>query len=296
MEATAVQVPRMQGIGVRPRLVALVLVACSAACALPARVWGRHLARTDPTEPLFTQRSFVEKNIELDSSWVRAPGSNAVELTPGVSWVLWKRLELDMEIPVDVRIPDRGDTVSGLGDLGLGAQLLLCCGPNGVLDYFSVRTDVAPPTGSRAKDLGGIGSWTVSLLPARRFTILQRLPDLFVEMQLAYTQDVRATVARSEAGSVRQKTFLWNTAFLQQYWDGRIRPVFEVLGTTVVDAANMTDERTVVELAVGMWSAPFPDDHLLSPLSIGLGWKWPVRGRLDSTLTGLLILEWSFGT
>jgi hypothetical protein len=52
----------------------------------------------------------------------------------------------------------------------------------------------------------------------------------------------------------------------------------------------------VVELAAGMWLAPFPDDHFLSPLSIGLGLKWPVSGRLESELTGMLITEGSFGT
>jgi hypothetical protein len=29
---------------------------------------------------------------------------------------------------------------------------------------------------------------------------------------------------------------------------------------------------------------------------IGLGWKWPVRGLLEDTPTGVLIIEWSFGT
>src|SRR5262249_52184506 len=156
--------------------------------------------------------------------------------------------------------------------------------------------DVSPPTGSLKKDIDGTGSWTASLLPARRFTILQRLPDLFIDMQLAYTQDIRPTPTPANEPSVRQKTFLWNTAFLQQYLAGRIRPVFEVLGTTVVDARDPADERTVVELAAGMWVAPFPDDSLLSPLSIGFGWKWPVRGLLESTLNGLLIVEWTFGT
>lgn len=262
----------------------------------PAAAGSRHLARSDPTEPIFTQRAFVEKNLELDSSWDRAPGSDTIGLAPGVSWVFWNRFELDMEVPIDVRIPDRAATVGGVGDLGLDAQLLLCCQPDGPLDYFSIRADVSPPTGSLAKGIDGTGSWSISLLPARRFTIAQRLPDLMVQMQLAYTQDLRASAVVSNGGSVRQKAFACNTALAQQYWDGRIRPVFELLGTTVVDAADPADERTVVELAAGMWTAPFPDDHLLSPLSIGLGWKWPVSGRLESTLTGLLIVEWSFGT
>jgi hypothetical protein len=261
----------------------------------PSAAWSRHLARTDPTEPIFTQRSFVEKNVELDTGWARAPGSNTVELAPGVSWVFAKQLQLDLEVPTDVRMPDSGATIGAVGDLGLGAQLLLCCGPDGPLDYFSIRADVSPPTGSLRKQIDGSGSWSVSLLPARRFTILQRLPDLMVQMQLAYSQDIKASPSATDGG-VRQKSLLWNTAFLQQYLGGRIRPVFEVLGTTIVDAASAADERTVVELAAGMWVAPFPDDHPLSPVSIGLGWKWPVRGLLEDTLTGILIIEWLFGT
>ena len=42
-------------------------LARSAASVLhPATAWSRHLARTDPTEPIFTQRSFVEKNVGKD--------------------------------------------------------------------------------------------------------------------------------------------------------------------------------------------------------------------------------------
>src|SRR5262249_32293561 len=143
----------------RRSVIAVILLASFAATALhPPAAWSRHLARTDPTEPIFTQRSFVEKDIELTSTWVRAPGSNSGELAPGVTWVFAKRLELELELPVDVRIPDHGSTVSGLGDMGLGAQVLLCCAPDGPLDYFSIRADVGPPTGSLEKDLGGTGS------------------------------------------------------------------------------------------------------------------------------------------
>jgi hypothetical protein len=263
----------------------------------PATAWSRHLARTDPTEPIFTQRSFVEKNVELDTSWDRASGSNTVGFTSGASWVFSKMLQLNVEIPTDLRIPDGAATVGAVGDIGLGAQLLLCCGPNGPLDYLSIRTDVSPPTGNLKKQIDGAGSWTASILPGRRFTILQRLPDLLVQMQLAYSQDIKPSeAAASTTASVRQKTFLWNTAFAQQYLSGRLRPVFEVLGTTVVDAASAADERTVLELAADVWVAPFPDDSPLSPVNIGLGWKWPVRGILEDTLTGVLIIEWSFGT
>lgn len=115
-------------------------------------------------------------------------------------------------------------------------------------------------------------------------------------MELAYEQDIRATTAMAGDSSVHQKRFVWNTALTQAYFDGRIRPVFEVLGTTIGDAADAADEGTVVELAGAAWIAPFSDDSLLSPVSIGLGWSWPVHGRLESELTGVLIVQWSWGT
>jgi hypothetical protein len=287
--------------GAAPRrsstIIILLLVSAVAPLVRPSAAWGRHLARLDPTEPIFTQRAFVEKNLELDTTWEKPPDENDVELAPGVSWVFWSALELDLELPVVVRIPDREGTVGSVGDLGLGAQLQLCCEADALLDYFSVRADVEAPTGSLAKGIGGIGSWSFSLLPARRFTIAEALPDLMVQMQLSYAQDMRATFSASDSGDagVFEKAVVWNTAFAQQYMDGRFRPVLELLGTSIVDAAEADDERTVVELAGGFWIVPFPDDHHLSPLSIGLGWKWPVSGRLESQLTGVLIAEWSFG-
>ena len=237
----------------------------------------------------------MEKNLELDTTWDKTSTGNALEMAPGVSWVFAQRLELDAEVPFGLQIPRQGATVGSLGDIAFGAQLLLCCEPEGLLDYFSVRADVATPTGSVAKGIGGTGSWTVSVLPARRFTIAQQLPDLMVQMQLAYAEDIRASPAAAGDSNVRQKSFLWNTAFAQQYVEGRIRPVLELLGTTVVDAADPANQQTVVELAAGVWTAPFSDDSVLSPLSIGFGWKWPVVNRLESEITGVVIFEWSFG-
>jgi hypothetical protein len=277
------------------RIGILLLAGAAIATLCPSPAWSRHLARLDPTEPIFTQRAFVEKNLEFETSWDKASAGNGVELAPGATWVFWKRLELDASVPFDIQIPRTGPTVGGLGDVAFGAQLQLCCEPEGLLDYFSVRADVATPTGDVSKGTGGIGSWTVSLLPARRFTIVQRLPDLMVQMQLAYVQDIRGSLTGAGDSSVRQKAFLWNTALAQQYWEGRIRPVFELLGTTVADTPDAADERTVLELGAGMWTAPFSDDSPLSPLSIGFGWKWPVAGRSESEVTGVVIFEWSFG-
>jgi hypothetical protein len=62
--------------GRRRPAIAVSLLACSGALLVhPSAALSRHLARTDPTEPIFTQRAFVEKNVELDTSWSRTPGS-----------------------------------------------------------------------------------------------------------------------------------------------------------------------------------------------------------------------------
>jgi hypothetical protein len=266
----------------------------------PPAASAHHRARLDPTEPIFTERSFVEKNLELDTGWEKQDGGNGLEFSPGASWVFRQRLELDLEMPVGLQIPSRGATVGSLGDVAVGAQLLLCCEPNQLLDYFSLRLDVEAPTGSRSKDIGGTGSWSVSVLPGRLFTIAEQLPDLFVQAQISYAEqlrpddEARATAADLSQSAPREKQVEWNVALAQQYLDGRLRPVFELLGTSIVDAVA-GGEGTIVELAAGLWTAPFPDDLWLSPVSIGLGWKWPVTSRRDSELTALLILEWSFG-
>jgi hypothetical protein len=266
----------------------------------PPAARAHHRARLDPTEPIFTQRSFVEKNLELDSGWAHGGAGDSLEFSPGASWVFGQRLEIDLEVPVGVQFPSPGAAVGSLGDIGAGVQVLLCCQPNQLLDYFSLRAEVAAPTGSRGKAIGGTGAWSAALLPGRLFTIAERLPDLFVQAQVAYAEqlrpddEARAAAADAGASAPREKEVQWNIAFAQQYLAGRLRPVFEVLGTSIVDAAA-GGEGTIVELAAGLWVAPFADDQWLSPVSLGLGWKWPVTAHRDSDVAGLLILEWSFG-
>jgi len=256
-----------------------------AVAALPAL--AHHRARLDPTEPLFTERSFLEKNLELDTTWEHGADENRVELSPSVTWVFWKWLQLDLEIPIDIVVPDRGPTVGSQDDVAVAVQTLLCCQPDQLLDYLSLRLEVEAPTGDRAKDVGGTGAWTASVLPGRLLTIDESLPDLFVQMELAWSEALRPAAGAAS----RTRGVDWNVAFAQQYLAGRFRPVVEMLGTSTVDG---DDRGTLVELAAGVWTAPFADEHWLSPVSIGLGWKWPVTGGADTELTGLFILEWAF--
>ena len=70
--------------------------------------------------------------------------------------------------------------------------------------------------------------------------------------------------------------------------------MIELLGTQVLDAVARADEGTIVELAGGLWLAPFRDEHWLAPVSIGLGYRWPVTSRHDAFGAGLLIVERAF--
>jgi hypothetical protein len=262
---------------------------------------ARHRARLDPAEPIFTQRPFIEKDLELDLGWARDAGSDAVEPTLGNTWVFRKWIETTLELPFAVLVPRAdGAVVGGLSDVTLGLQLLLCCRPGQLLDYFSLRADVDAPTGSRSKNIGGTGGITVSVLPGRLVTILPSLPDLFLQVQLAYTQEIRptsdalATTARRGGHATRAKAVLWNVAGTQSYLAGRVRPVIELLGTSVVDAVDPEDQGAIVELAAGLWLAPFPDVHWLAPVSLGVGYRWPVTSLHDDLMAALLILEWAF--
>ncbi len=49
-----------------------------------------------------------------------------------------------------------------------------------------------------------------------------------------------------------------------------------------------------MDLAVGLWTVPFADSNALSPLSIALGWRFPVTGRHEDEGEALLIFDWGF--
>lgn len=269
---------------------------------LAESVAARHRAWEDPAEPIFTQRPFIEKDLELDVGWTDDDGDD-LELSAGVTWVfLRETLQLGMEIPYTFRFPDAGPNESNLADIEFSAQVLLCCEPESHrwLDDFSLRAEVAAPTGSRSKDIGGDGEWAFLVLAGRAFTVLESLPDLNLQLELAYSQQIRLTAdQRRLAGALglaetRQKALTWNLAFNQEYFGGRLVPIFEILGTTTVDALSRRDEGTALQLAVGMWLRPFPEGSFFTPVSVGLGGRWPVTSRREDEGAAVLILEWAF--
>lgn len=272
-------------------LVVLLLLATPAS--------ARRVARRDPIEPLLTTPAFLDQSAELGVQWSKDSDGNEVELAAGIEWIFWERLELNLEVPVAINDPDHGATVGDLSDIAFAAQVLLCCETPRPLDYLSIRGAVEAPTGNRSKDIGGDGSWEVSVLPGRYFSITDRLADVLAQAEIGYTQQIRIdgegleTARELGVSKTLQKEFLWNFALAQPYFDGIVEPVLEVLGTTVVDAVENEDEGTIVELSAGLWIAPHPHEHFLSALSYGLGVTFPVTSLKEDQSVVVLVIEWA---
>lgn len=265
--------------------------------ALPAS--ARRVAREDAIEPLFSEAAFLDQSLEVDVEWAKESDGHDIEASGGVEVILWDRLEIAAEVPTGIGIPDHGDTVADLSDVGLSAQVLVCCVSRQPLDYLSIRAGIDAPTGDRSKGIGGDGAWEVSVLPGRYFTVVESLADVLAQLQVGYTEQIRLDDDQLETArdlglsKTRQKEIFWNVAFAQPYFGGVIQPVFEILGTTIVDALVDDDEGTIVELGGGFWIAPHPSSHWLSPLSFAIGFKLPATSLKEDQSVGILVLEWA---
>ena len=273
----------------------LVLLYCYAPLSI-----GEHRSREDPVEPIFTERAFIENNIELDVGIENGFNNVDLEISPGVSWVFWDRLQLGFEIPYGISIPDQEATRSNISDIGLSAKVLLCCDTQQGYTFVAIRSDVSIPSGSLAKDIGGQGSFGFSLLGGYGLTVVPSWDDLTVQIEIAYEQqihlsnDQQTLVNQFGLNDTREKEVDWNIAFAQQFAGGRINPVFEILGSSIVDAQITEDQGTIVELSVGGWIVPFRDNHALSNFSIGMGWRFPVTERRNNDGAGVVIFELAF--
>lgn len=265
-------------------LIGVLVLGCPAARA-------GHVAREDPPEPIFTERAFIENDLELDADVDRDTDADTWEFSPSVTWIFFERLQLGTEIPVGWRLPDQGSQQVALSDIDLSAKWLFCCDRRMGFAYLSSRVDVAPPTGDRSAGIGGTGELRVSLLGGYGLTLVEPLADLSIQGQLAWDQELRPEAS----GGTSQKSVLWNVAFSQPLGGGRFVPAFEVLGTSVVDASDARDERTRLDLAVGFQLRPFPDDSWGSPITLSGGWRFPVADRGDFRGTGAFSIEWAFG-
>lgn len=279
------------------------LCSMSLACFFLVLAAGPHGAVAEEmgremTEPLFTERSFIENNAEFNAEFEGEDEGDSLELSSELNWVFFERLQLGIEVPVGINFPDEGQTVASLADIEFSAQVLLCCETGWPLDFLSLRGEVAPPTGSRSKEIGGDGSFGFFLLAGNLFPITESLPDLGVQLQVGYEQQIRLTNEQRETADeedlshTREKDVIWNLALSQNYEEWRIQPVFEVLGTSTVDALERSNEGTIVEVGGGFWWTPFADGEGITDFSIGVGAKGPVTTRNDSNFTVLLVFDW----
>jgi hypothetical protein len=137
---------RTPGRSVRCILLALILAAPAGA---------EHLAREDPPEPIFTQRAFIENDLDGAVDWGRGFGTQDLELGLGVTWIVLDRLQLGAEIPLGISIPDDGTTHADLSDIDLSVKWLLCCKEPMGYTFVAARVAVSPPTGDRNHDNAG---------------------------------------------------------------------------------------------------------------------------------------------
>ena len=259
-----------------------------------------HLAREDPPEPIFVQRAFIEKNVEVGIDWGHGLDSEDVEIEAGLTWVFFDRLQLGADIPLGIAVPDQGSTQADLADIDFSAKWVICCDAPSGYSFASLRADISPPTGDRKRDIGGTGSFGFSLNLGYGLTVAESLQDLSVQFQASYAQQMRMSLDQRETAQslglseTLEKRVLWNLAFVQPLFGGRFRPSFEILGTSVVDGLQSSDQGTSLELALGFWLAPFDANHALSNLSVGLGGRVPVTNRREDQGGATLIFEWAF--
>jgi len=268
--------------------------------ALAGSASANHLAREDPPEPIFTQRAFIENDIETAIDWGRGSGTQDIEIGAGITWIVHPRFQFGAEFPLGIAIPDKGSTQADLSDINFSGKLLLCCEEPTGYTFAAARVDVSPPTGNRDRDIGGTGSFGFSIDLGYGLTVVEALQDLSIQFQASYFQQMRLSSDQLETAEslglskTREKRVLWNLAFVQPLFGGRFSPSFEILGTSVVDAVQSSDEGSSLELAAGFWVVPFDDDHPLSNLSIGLGGRVPVTNRRDEEGGATLIFEFAF--
>ena len=94
----------------------LAVVCGVLAAAVPAG--ANHIAREDPPEPIFTERAFIENDVEFDVGVDRDVDGDAWELGPSVTWIFFERLQLGAEIPVGWNVPDEGPELERLAEAG----------------------------------------------------------------------------------------------------------------------------------------------------------------------------------
>jgi len=262
-------------------------------------VFGDNLGKFDPVEPIFTEEAFLEKTLEFDVGVENQDKEKSAEIDIVGSWIVANRLELGLGIPFEHRNPDDEDSVFNLSDLGISAKFLICCPSFNDLLFISLIGNFLFPTGDQNKNIGGTGEWGFSLNSGYFFNVAD-IAYFGLQLELAYSQQLRLTDEQKQMadmlgiGRTREKDLIWNLALTQQYLDGRLNPVIELLGTSIVDALDKQEEGTILELGFGIWVIPFSDKSMLNALGLGAGVKFPLTEREESSSSFLFRVRYDF--
>ena len=262
-------------------------------------LYADHLGRLEKAEPFFTEKAFLEKEIEFSVGNDNSKEDHTLELGLEVDWVFFDRLQLGVEVPYVFLFPDGQNSTSAFSDIGLSAQVLLCCTSPTTSYYLSLTGELALPTGDEDKGIEGTGEWGFSINTSYFFGIAD-VSLWGIQLQLAYAQQLKFSDEQKSLANmlnrdkVHTKDIIWNAAFTQEYYNGRFSPVFEVLGTSTVDAMQSDDEGTIVELGFGFWVSPFSDTSLFNAINFGAAAKFPVTEREETSSSFLFVATYGF--
>jgi hypothetical protein len=107
---------------------------------------GTPLIHPFRTEPAFTNRDLL-----VDYQYLRKSDEKENEFEIELEWTLTRRLALLFEIPYANINPGQGDTVNGIGDIGIGSRILLTEYEKALLAF---ALEIETPTGDTDKALG----------------------------------------------------------------------------------------------------------------------------------------------
>jgi len=281
------------------KLKVLSLVVLVLGC-LAGPSYGDHLGRLERAEPFFTEKAFLEKELEFNVGIDNGKNERSVGLGIVADWIFLDRLQLGFEVPFVIRDPDNQKSVSAFSDIGLSSTVLFCCTRANSPYFLSLTGGILLPTGDDDKGIGGTGEWSFSLNSAYFFTFGPDIGVWGIQLQLAYAQQLKLSDDQKSIANMfnidkkRTKDLIWNAALSQQYFNGKFTPVFEILGTTTVDSMQSEEEGTILELGIGFWVSPFSDTSLLNAVNLGAAAKFPVTELEETSSSFLFVTTYGF--
>jgi hypothetical protein len=215
---------------VPPRLglaLGLAALVTAAGVGRPARAQDTESPDVQLFDPLVTRNPAPERELEITVSDEKGRDGHEVETEVELAWRVGRRLELRAEAPLVILLPREGADVGGLGDVSVGAKVLLYESAERAA-LVSVGTDLGLPTGSAHRGLGGSTAVTPYLAAG------MGLGPLDVIGEVNYTRILGGADAGAEEVQV-------NLAAAYTEWR-RVMPLLELAPVTQTRSGRSHDE------------------------------------------------------